>query len=542
MSESKNKDARRQRKEQGLNYRSPSEIQEEKANKKSRRSAIIFLAVFVVVAIVVLIMNTGAFYRNVSAVEIDGEKYSITEFNYYYHTAYMTEMTSGYASYYIDRSTPLSSQAYMGDDSISWADHFEETAIENMEDVAMLLSLAEQAGMTELDEDSQSDLDSALEELKTAAEESEEYSTLNKYLAASYGKGMNYDFFVKIMNKVYLAQQYSQSIQDDFTDNYTDEELEEHYLEKADEFDYFAYRSFLVSDTTDDTEATDDAEGGTDAQEGEEATADEGMAQAKAIAETIAQARSEEEFISLVYENADEASKETYAEDAATLTENVVGSNLASYDFGEWLQEADRQAGDTTVVQAESGYYAVYFVERNGNETELVDLRHILVTPEEEDEEDADDNADSDADTEEAQDEDALTEKQAEALAKAEDILAQWEAGEATEESFGELAADNSDDSGSSDNGGLYENVYPNQMTEEFNDWVFDENRQPGDAEIVRSESYGFHLIYFIGKTGQTYRNYLAEQSKLADDYEAWTEQYKEDFTLTKLFFLRFAM
>ena len=39
---------------------------------------------------------------------------------------------------------------------------------------------------------------------------------------------------------------------------------------------------------------------------------------------------------------------------------------------------------------------------------------------------------------------------------KAEDLLAQWKAGDATEDSFAELANENSADSGSNTNGGLY--------------------------------------------------------------------------------------
>ena len=61
-----------------------------------------------------------------------------------------------------------------------------------------------------------------------------------------------------------------------------------------------------------------------------------------------------------------------------------------------------------------------------------------------------------------------------EARAKADEILAEFNAGDKTAESFGELAKENTGDS-NGDEGGLYENIMPGQMVTEFNDWCFDE-------------------------------------------------------------------
>ena len=79
----------------------------------------------------------------------------------------------------------------------------------------------------------------------------------------------------------------------------------------------------------------------------------------------------------------------------------------------------------------------------------------------------------------------------------AKDLLAQWESGEKTEDSFAALVKDNSTDPGSADNGGLYTDVIAGQMVAEFNDWCFDDARQPGDTDIVQT-SYGYHIMYFV--------------------------------------------
>ncbi len=86
---------------------------------------------------------------------------------------------------------------------------------------------------------------------------------------------------------------------------------------------------------------------------------------------------------------------------------------------------------------------------------------------------------------------------------RAEEIFAEWQSGEATEESFAALAEQYSEDGGSSANGGLYDSVSQGQMVEEFDSFCFDESRKPGDTGIVYGESgnyAGYHVMYFVGE------------------------------------------
>ena len=114
-----------------------------------------------------------------------------------------------------------------------------------------------------------------------------------------------------------------------------------------------------------------------------------------------------------------------------------------------------------------------------------VDVRHILIMPET--------NGTDDSGAAVSTEEDWAA-----AEAKAQEILDQWLAGEKTEMSFAELAAHNSQDPGSVNNGGLYEKVYVGQMMEPFEDWCFDETRKVGDYGIVKTD-YGYHVMYFSG-------------------------------------------
>ncbi len=104
-------------------------------------------------------------------------------------------------------------------------------------------------------------------------------------------------------------------------------------------------------------------------------------------------------------------------------------------------------------------------------------------------------------------------------------ILDEWLSGDKTEESFAALAAEKTEDPGSQQTGGLYQQVYEGQMVPEFNDWCFDESRQYGDYGLVRT-SYGYHVMFFVKSEPRwTYyaeSDWLNEQSaKLLEDVVA---------------------
>lgn len=137
------------------------------------------------------------------------------------------------------------------------------------------------------------------------------------------------------------------------------------------------------------------------------------------------------------------------------------------------------------------------------DEPNMVNVRHILIKPA------ASGEAGEDGEAE-------LTDQDwADARARAEDLLAQWQSGEATEDAFALLASENTDDPGSQGTGGLYEGVYPGEMVAAFNDWCFDESRQPGDTGIVETE-YGYHIMYFSSTLDHAHWYEVAEQDYLA--------------------------
>ena len=61
---------------------------------------------------------------------------------------------------------------------------------------------------------------------------------------------------------------------------------------------------------------------------------------------------------------------------------------------------------------------------------------------------------------------------------------------------FSEIAKDFSQDAGSAANGGLYVQLAPGQLMPELDAWCFDETRQHGDCETIRTAA-GYHIVFF---------------------------------------------
>lgn len=114
---------------------------------------------------------------------------------------------------------------------------------------------------------------------------------------------------------------------------------------------------------------------------------------------------------------------------------------------------------------------------------DVVDVRHVLIMPETSGTDENGKAISTEADWEACRQ-------------KAQALLDGWRSGEATEDTFHKLAQENSAD-GNASSGGLYTGVTENYMVAEFNDWIFDESRQYGDSDLVKTQ-FGYHIMYFV--------------------------------------------
>ena len=483
----------------------------QKKAKEKRRWTIGTILVLVLI-IATLFLNSGLLYKTATALTVGGERLTPAEVNYYYGNQYLNTLNS-YGSYAsmlgLDTSTGLTglrNQECSMMDGGTWRDYFLQGAENDLSQIIALKDYAAQNGIT-LSEDEIAKIDEGYEGVDEYAKQ-QGYAGADALFAMNYGKGVT----LKVakqgqMDQALASKAYTQA-SEGFT--YTEEELEQYYADlngSRDLFDYLVY----------DVKAV--------VAEGAEGPDDAAKAEAAATADAISMAYQDGSDIEDITERfevaVDSQTGETGAE-KPTSRGDVSGSGLNA-DYSEWLK-GERKAGDITVVADSdgSGSSVLVFLSRNDNHYKTASVRHILIRAEA----DADGNY-----TDEA--------KEA-AKARAEEILAEYEAGEKTEESFAALAEQYSEDSGSNTNGGLYENIAKGQMVPEFDAFCFDSHKA-GDTGIVYGESgsyAGYHVMYYVGE-GDLYSNVIAEDALRSADVNDWMEELTAPYTPVEKFWIK---
>ena len=68
-------------------------------------------------------------------------------------------------------------------------------------------------------------------------------------------------------------------------------------------------------------------------------------------------------------------------------------------------------------------------------------------------------------------------------------------------------------------------------MVENFNNWIFDAARQVGDTDVIETE-YGYHVMYYVGASEQTYRDSMIESTLRNADLNAWLDELVAEMTV----------
>jgi hypothetical protein len=497
MSASREKRLRREQREAELN----SDIVKKKPKKKKPKNpakakkirSAIYSAIAIVLVVVfamLIFVNCGFLQTHATALTVGSHKLTPAEFNYYYQDAYASiysnYYSSGLWSYLVDESQPIEDQSCMfSEDGGTWKDYLTESATASALQVYALYDAAQEAGFT-LDEDTQASIDTMADNIETYAT-SNGYKDGDAYMEETYGKGCSVESYVAYLTVQQVASAYATEKSDSFT--YTEDELRSYYDENNLDFDKVTYRVFSVTTEDDDSDAA-------------KATADSMAAELDGTEETFAAA---------ALEYAPEDDQESYEDDTYTQRKNYSYSSVSSYDYGDWLFADGRVAGESQVFASDTGYDVVMFVSRDNNDYNVVSVRHILASVETS----GDDSTSTDEDWENCK-------------AAIDEIEAQWEESDQTEDTFASMAEELSDDTSSATNGGLLEDIYKGQMVEEFEDWCFADDRQVGDTGIVKT-TYGYHLIYF-SSIGDQYWQTLADDAKRSEDYSNWYTEFSANY------------
>lgn len=481
--------------------------------QKDRRSMAIYTVVaiaVVVAAVAAVFMRTGFIQRSMTALDINGAKYTAADVQYYYNTIYSEQ-----AQYYaFDTRTSVKKQIYDESTGQTWYDHLIDLSIRRMTQYTALAQQAKDEGHV-FSEEGQAGLNAAIAQLETAWI-SYGSASRDAFIRTNFGANMTYDRLVSLFSLEYLASDYAQAKVEAV--EHSEAEYQDYYKEHADQLDTVAYSQITFRCSLPATDENGDAIERTDAERA--AALEELKAGQKALAEEVqAKLNSGEDVDDLIEEYADRlygsasGSRSTY-------------SNLAYFPYCDWLLDSARKAGDVTLIEDGSDTYYVYYVVRfDGRELdqeETHNVRQLLIAAGE----------DVTINSEPTQEEYDEAEQRAQAL------LDRWKAGEATEKSFIALVNEQGEDDGSA-NGGLISNITStSNYVDSFRSWAIDPRRREGDAELVKSE-YGWHIMYYVSTNDpiwkQTVTTVLQNQ-----DLEKLLDAATQDRSATRGVGLRF--
>lgn len=531
-------DKKQQRKAAMSGELTQKQRREQDQAKSAKQKKIVYTAVGVVCAVAAAALlvwnNLDAFDRYAVAATVDGVDYKVPDLQYYYAQA-KNETYSMYQYYYQTYGVNLIDYEPSLDDGEQWedeaggktyADYFRETALSRLQRTAALCAQAKAEGYT-LSAEGEETVNSHLSQINAICAQ---YGiSRSSYFSQSYGKGVTEKVFLRNFRNDLLADEYAQKHQDEIS--YDESALQDYYNEHSDALDSYDYRSFLISGAAADPVDADgnpvtDEDGNTVTASDEEKEAAMNAAKEKAddAVHLIESASDREQaFIDAAPDYVAESSKEAYeSDDDYSLTEGVVGSRLtqSSSSIASWLMDPTRKEGDVTSIEvSDSGCYVVLFLGRYLVQDSTVNFRHILIQPE----------IAEDAETNSVGASVPADDAMAAAKAEAQALLDEWKAGEATAESFGALANEHSDDSGSNTNGGLYTYVSQGDMVTNIDNWLFDPARQTGDVELIENSGddaryYGWHVVYFEKPEEPAWKGTAIDAKKSVDQSQWLTE------------------
>ena len=197
MSAYREKVRRQEERSSGADKKAQQLSDKQKDVKRTKRLAILVTAAFLVLALVVVVLNSSLLY-GVTAIRCGDVSFTTADYNYFRGNLY-NNYYSTYQSYYGEYA-----QYFMPDEETLRAD-----VISSMEDAALLYSQAKKAGY-ELSEEGQKTVDNAVAGIKVYAKL---YGvSVRSYLRSVYGQGVTLRVFQRNVELSTLAAEYQQYI------------------------------------------------------------------------------------------------------------------------------------------------------------------------------------------------------------------------------------------------------------------------------------------------------------------------------------------
>lgn len=489
-------------------------LKEQKSRRKRTIITVCVTVVFVLAAGAAMLLNSNWLRRTVPVYTIDGTNFTTAEFEYFFNQDYLNlanDMSqSGWDWMLPDQDRPLSRQIYNEETGETWADFITSRVLESLKDLVAINNAAQAEGFT-LPAERYEEFESILarNEMEAAMYG---FPNVDNYLQRLYGTSITQQIYLEMLEFIYTAEEFVDYKRSSFS--YTGGEIDAFYAENADDYDIFRYRVFTVNA---DMPAPDDENYD---------TLREGALQAsREMAETYAAGIENEddylaaarEYNDILYENSDSSLRE------------LQGSNLNNIDSNEyiyapWLRDSGRQAGDITTLDTPNGTSVLYFIERDDNNYHTVGMRQLLIMRENISPDDFEGGIDDPEYTAE------VMRAADEARDRADAADAQFTDAGRTEDALIALMEEFSDDT---TEGGEYEDItrftyqgadfYAMRVVPELEAWLFEPGRAVGDSQLIETEAYGYHLLYFTGY-GDIFQQMIAEDVMRTDAAIDWLD------------------
>ncbi len=434
--------------------------------------------------------------RMITAVTIENEDISVAEFNFAF-----AESTSSFLSQYgsfltqsgLDLTKPLASQPY--DETQSWYDYLRNMSIENLKRQVLYGNLAKAEGIALTPEDNEL-IDMGYDGMVSAAKSSK--MSFGKFLTTRYGRGVSGSNIRTFLERGVLASRYETEKRKAFT--YTPEQIETHYTENAKNFDKVDFREFNVSkDMSEADKAAATANNIDLTATITSVVGDITLEQQKAFDTVNALAQNSE----LTADNFNELAKALAPEDQKASYDNAdytlrTGGTYSDSALKNWLFDPARKAGDVTVLDTDSTFSTVMFLERRQSTDPTVTVRQLLLQPE------TSVSAATDADW-------------TNLLTEAEKIYKPIENTAVTEDAFVKLVTEHSDALYSRNDGGIFKDMARGTMgSDEADAWLYDPARVAGDHTMVKTDA-GYVILYFVSQGRPEYQVEVEETLRTAD-------------------------
>lgn len=505
--------------------------------KKLRRMTISFVVVialifgaFAYITVDGILTKNAVFEKNTIIANVDGQDLNLIDFTYYYVDAVESFYANVYDTYStstdlylstigLDLTKPLDQQTNTTTGE-NWFEYFYKQALVVAKRDFAMCKLAEADAEFDATEAINTAVSNAQMNLAWGALS---YGNVDTYLRNRYCNGANESNYLEYARRSATAVEYINAHQESLS--YTDADFRAYEADGYHKFSSFNFASYTLSYESFLTGGEEDEKGNKTYSEAEKEAA---RLAAMDAAEKLTENTTIEEF--------DAAIAALPFNEGKTVTSNknpsILYSSLKEV-YGEWLGDSERVEGDTKAFPVETtttdangnektvvnSYTIVMYQSTNENLMHLSNVRHLLVAFGKTGEDD-NGNAATSADDKAA------------AKAKATELYDQWQNDGGTEEQLIELTESCLED-GTAGDGGLLEDITPDtSYVENFLNWSIDPERQKGDSEVIETE-YGYHIMYFVDYSDETYRDYMINNTLIDEAMNKWYEETLETITTT---------